>query len=73
MSVVLCGNLISRRRSRRNTAGAGLSPSLLQLVPVTRIGKFVVKGARTRNEELKKTNESESDGTFAIKRSFQWR
>ena len=39
MSVVLCGNLISRRRSRRNTAGAGLSPSSLQLVPVTRIEK----------------------------------
>ena len=25
MSVVLCVNLIDRRRSRRNTAGAGLS------------------------------------------------
>ena len=67
MSVVLCGNLISRRRSRRNTAGAGLPPSSLQLVPVTRIEKFVANGGRTRNEELKKTNESESDGTFAMK------
>ena len=29
MSVVLWENLISRRRSRRNPAGAGLSPSSL--------------------------------------------
>ena len=43
-------------------------PSSLQLVPVTRIEKFVADGGRTRNEELKKTNESESDGTFAMKR-----
>ena len=69
MSVVLCVNLISRRRSRRNTADAGLlPPSALQLVPVTRIEKFVADGGRTRSEELKKTKESESDGTFAMKR-----
>ena len=68
MSVVLCVNLISRRRSRRNTADGGLPPSLLQLVPVTRIEKFVADGGRTRSEELKKSNESESDGTFAMKR-----
>ena len=37
-------------------------------MPVTRIEKFVANGGRTRNEELKKTNESESDGTFAMKR-----
>ena len=68
MSVVLGVDLISRRRSRRNTAGAGLPPSSLQLVPVTRIEKFVADGGRTMSEELKKTNESESDGTFAMKR-----
>ena len=65
-------NLISRRRSRRNPAGAGLPPSSLQLVPVTRIGTFVANGGRTGNEELggKKSDlyESESDGTFAMKR-----
>ena len=66
--LVLCVNLISRRRSRRNTAVAGLPPSSLQLVPVTRIEKFVADGGRTRSEELKKTKESESDGTFAMKR-----
>ena len=43
-------------------------PSSLQLVPVTRIEKFVADGGRTKSEELKKTNESESDGTFAMKR-----
>ena len=37
MSVVLWENLISRRRSRQNPANAGLPPSSLQLVPVTRI------------------------------------
>ena len=36
---------------------------------MTRIeNKFVADGGRTRSEELKKTNESESDGTFAMKR-----
>ena len=35
---------------------------------MTRIGKqFVVDGGRTRSGELKKTNESESDETFAMK------
>ena len=54
MSVVLWENLISHRRSRRNPADAGLPPSSLQLVPVTRIEKFVANGGRTGNEELKK-------------------
>ena len=67
MSVVLCVNLISRRRSHRNTAGAAPPPSSLQLVPVTRIEKFVANGGRTRNDELKKTDEPESDGTFVMK------
>ena len=35
---------------------------------MTRIEKFVADGGRTRSEELKKSNESESDGTFAMKR-----
>ena len=42
-----------------------------QLVPVTRIGKFVANGGRTGNEELRKKSdlyESESDGNFAMKR-----
>ena len=55
MSVVLCGNLISRRRSRRNTAGAGLSPISLQLVPVTRIEKRSSNEPR-RQLGLKMTN-----------------
>ena len=71
MSVVLWENLISRRRSRRNPADAGRPPSSLQLVPVTRIEKFVANGGRTGNEELRKKSdlcESENDGTFAMKR-----
>ena len=56
MSVVLCRNLISRRRSRRkNTASAGPPPSLLQLVPVTRIEKRSSNEPR-RQLGLKMTN-----------------
>ena len=45
MFIVLCVNLISRRRSSWNTADAGLPPSSLQLVPVTRIENSVTNGA----------------------------
>ena len=55
MSVVLCENLISRRRSRRNPAGVGLPPSLLQLVPVTRIEEKL-SNKRRRQLGLEMTN-----------------
>ena len=60
MFVVLCVNLIDRRRSRRNTAGAGLPLSSLQLVPVTRIEQK--KSERTGQSQHTGNNMSKMSG-----------